>query len=397
MDKKTTLLGLGGAGCRILSEISRMPAISDLNFLAVDTDAASLAATGLPPECCIQAAKKWRNGAGCGADAVAGQRSVGNERQVIREALKDTGILLVCGGLGGGVGSGGLPVILSEADKLHITVFVLVSLPFSMEGYRRRKVADDGLRDLLPLANALITIPNDLLFATLPGETPLNEAFKLADKEMARTVLALSSVLRSENLFSADIAALDGVFKRRSALCSIGIGTAEISEESAEEKAMEKLLMSPLLGGVSELASADTVIFVLTGGSNLSLDCTRRMFQLASAQLPGDSGERQVILGTSVLPEYGETIQLTAIALHYQDNAAAAADELLSVLPVPAPAKPRSRNKFGRQEISGATQLDLPCIESKGIMEGTVPVSYNGEDLDVPTFKRHGLVIDPGR
>jgi cell division GTPase FtsZ len=63
MDKKTTLLGLGGAGCRILSEISRMPAISDLNFLAVDTDVASLAATGLPPECCIQAAKKWRNGA----------------------------------------------------------------------------------------------------------------------------------------------------------------------------------------------------------------------------------------------------------------------------------------------------------------------------------------------
>ena len=111
----------------------------------------------------------------------------------MEKLLEGVSFLLVIGGLGGGTASGGMPVVLSVARKLEIPTLFVVTLPFTLEGHSKRKIAEDTVKDeLLGLADAVICLPNDLLFSVLEATTPLSSAFKLADQELSRTVLALT-------------------------------------------------------------------------------------------------------------------------------------------------------------------------------------------------------------
>ena len=118
-----------------------------------------------------------------------------------------------------------------------------MTLPFSMEGFKRRHLADDKIKnDILPIADAVIALPNDLLFSTLEAETSLTEALQLSDQELSRTLLALAFVLGGANLFNADFAAFTGVLKRRHTLCSLGTAVVD-NAENAADMVMEKMLI----------------------------------------------------------------------------------------------------------------------------------------------------------
>ena len=392
-EPKITLLGLGGAGCRIVRRISLLPGVEKLRLLAMDSDAESLAESGLPSENCIIAGMNLRSGRGCGGNEILGRSAVAVERPRLTRILEGTNILMIVGGLGGGMCSGGLPALLGIARNLHITTMLMLSLPFAMEGYGRRKLADDRIcSDLLPLADCLIALPNDLLFSTLPPETPLLQALELADTEMARTAIALSSILLSGNLFSADMANFSAVLKPN-ALCSLGVGVASVSEENAIEKAMERMMISPLLGGPDELQRADSVIFTIIGGEQLSLGEAKRALDLAASQLD-KSAERRVLLGAGTSPLWNDMIQITALTVRYTDQKPEIAASVET--PVRRAASAR-RNVAGGADSAFVQQtLDLDTVD-KGIMENSTPDLYNGEDLDIPTFKRHNIFIDPGK
>jgi cell division protein FtsZ len=388
-DREITVIALGGAGCRIMSMLAGVEAARKFNLLAIDSDTESLKSSGLPEDKQIQVGKLLRSGRGCGGDIISGQQALANERKMLANLLSDTRILVVIAGLGGGLATGGLPVILGVAAKLHIAMAAVVTLPFSLEGFQRRHLADEKIKnDLLPLADAVLALPNDLLFSTLNAETPIAEAFRLSDQEVSRTVLALISIFGGGNLFSADFASFTGILKRRHTLCPIGTALVDNNEDAAAE-AMDKMLASPLLGGPESLDNADALAFSLLGGPELSIGNARTILDLCSRQIDQESG-KTLLLGASTADEFAGKIQLTVMAVRYLDRN--------------EPLRDKSGKQSGHHDVRGGNggdagmQMTLPLVmEDKGIMENTTPIMLDGEDLDVPTFRRRGLVIDTGK
>ncbi|MBE6390974.1 MAG: hypothetical protein E7042_02060 [Lentisphaerae bacterium] len=389
---KVTLLALGGAGCRIIRRIAGTPGAEKLRLLAMDSDTESLKESGLPAENCIIAGMNLRSGRGCGGNDILGRSAAAVERPRLAKILEGTEILLIIGGLGGGMCSGGLPVILGVARHLHITTMLMLSLPFAMEGYGRRKQADDRIcSDLLPLADCLIALPNDLLFSTLAPETPLAQALELADVEMARTAVALSSILLAGNIFSADVATFSALLKPN-ALCSLGVGVVSTAEGESLEAAVEKMMLSPLLGGPAELQRADAVIFTVIGGTQLSLGSAKSVLDLACSQLD-KSVDRKILIGAGSAAAWDGMVQITALTVRYTDKK----PETPAVAETPVRRSAAARRNLNPSDAAFVQQtLDLDT-DDKGIMENSTPDFFNGEDLDVPTFKRRGIFIDQGK
>ena len=389
MNENICIMALGGAGCRILGEFSALEEANKFRLLALDSDVESLKKSGLPEENCIQVGKLLRSGRGCGGDIISGQLALANERKNLASILADVKVLIIVTGLGGGLATGGLPVILGVAAKLHIVTAVIATLPFSMEGFMRRQHSEDKLKnDILPLADAVIVLPNDLLFSTLPAEVSVTDAFKLSDQEVSRSVLAMVSILGGGNLFSADLASFSGVLKRRQTLCSLGTARVDNGDNSVEN-AMEKMLASPLLGGPDALDNADAVLFSLLGGPELSLSTARSALDLCSRYIAPES-EKNILLGAATAEEFAGKLQLTVLAVRYLDRSEVAR----------GPARKRNVLRGGQPESSDdGLQMDLPnlTVEDKGIMANTVPVILDGADLDIPAFKRRGIVIDCGK
>ena len=333
-----------------------------------------------------------RSGRGCGGNDILGRSAAAVERPRLAKILEGTEILLIIGGLGGGMCSGGLPVVLGVARHLHITTMLMLSLPFAMEGYGRRKQADDRIcSDLLPLADCLIALPNDLLFSTLAPETPLAQALELADVEMARTAVALSSILLAGNIFSADVATFSALLKPN-ALCSLGVGVVSVADGESLEAAVEKMMLSPLLGGPAELQRADAVIFTVIGGTQLSLSTAKSVLDLACSQLD-KSIDRKILIGAGSAAAWDGMVQITALTVRYTDKK----PETPIVAETPVRRTPAARRNLNPADAAFVQQtLDLDT-DDKGIMESSTPDFFNGEDLDVPTFKRRGNFVDQGK
>lgn len=393
-NKMVTVLGIGGAGCRVLHGFVGSPAAASLRLLAVDTDRRGLEGLNLPEGSTLLAGARWRGGRGCGGNVLDGQRALAHERAALERMLAGTSMLLVVGGLGGGTASGGVSVVLSVARKLEIPTLFLVTLPFTLEGHSKRKTAEETVKnELLGLADAVLCLPNDLLFSILDSTTPLSEAFRLADREFSRTVLALTAVLRHGNLLAADFNNFVALLKRKKSYCSIGVGLVESTEVNGRiEAAMEQLLHSPLLGGADKLGEADAVVFSLLGGPELSIGETKAALELAGRYVkPG----AELIIGASTGEEWSGMLQLTAVTIRFDAE----------TVTVEAMRKETSRMPRRGRAAAGAadgasTQLELfPLLEplSKGIMEKTMPVLWNGEDLDIPTFKRRNAAVDNGK
>ena len=371
-----------------------LPGAGAMRLVALDTDRAALEATGLPEADRLLAGEVWRGGTGCGGSELDGQRAVAHERTNIESLLRGSRFLLVLCGLGGGTASGGAPVVLSVAAKLKIPNLFIVTLPFMLEGPRRRNLAERVLSEnLFDVADAVVALPDDLLFSTLPGDTPLAAAFEMADRECAATALALSAVLSAGNLLNADIANFTALLKRRKSLCSIGVGLVrgdgECQAEEVPEKLVSGMLASPLLGGPRVLREADAAVISLLGGNDLSLGETRNTLELVAKYLPADAEQ---LTAASAHEEWRGARQLCVLAVKYSEPA--------PELPARHPARKRPEAATAKPAASGgdAEQLVLNLSPvSKGIMERTTPVMWNNEDLDEPTFKRRNVVIDDGR
>jgi len=374
-----------------------LPGAESMRLLALDTDRAALESTGLPEDNRMLAGEVWRGGRGCGGNELDGQRAVAHERVRLENMLRGSSFLVVLCGLGGGTASGGAPVVLSVAAKLKIPNFFIVTLPFMLEGPRRHNLADRVLTEnLFDVADAVVALPDDLLFSTLPGDTPLAAAFELADRECAGTALAFSTVLSAGNLLNADMASFTALLKRRKGLCSIGVGIVRGEDacraEDVPEKLVSGMLASPFLGGPRVLREADAAVVSLLGGGDLSLGDAKNTLELVAKYLSPDAEQ---LTAASSHPDWQGARQLCVLTVKYSEPA-----------PEPPPRSlPRMRQEPHRSVSKPVAAPDVAGEQlefvlepiSKGIMERTAPVMWNNEDLDEPTFKRRNAVIDDGR
>ncbi|MFZ2655374.1 MAG: hypothetical protein WAX69_10650 [Victivallales bacterium] len=378
---KATVIGLGNAGTRIIKELSLMSASSWLSIAAADTDKASLEKAALPNS--FPVGFEWTQGMGCGGNTIKGERAFAHpSRNIINEFIRSSSLLVVAGGMGGGTATAGCSSLARAAKKMGIPSIFIITTPFSFEGHSKREIAEAGIKMLLPDADVVISIPNDILYSSIPAHTPAEEAFRKSDIEIARAVLGISEIIRCRNILAADLSDFKNVLQKRKSVCCIGLGTAERSEgENFCHLALERLMASPLLGGADSLMESNAAILTLTGGPELNIGEMRHTLE-AVQRYTGP--ETKLIVGANTDQLYAGFIHITLVSVRYE------------MLPDIGGEESLESSDFPEQPSSDQPELPLLPV-SKGIFSNTSRNIYASQDLDIPTFLRQGIHLDKGR
>lgn len=383
-------MGIGNAGLKVSVKLAAMPEAGFIDIVGIDTDRKDLAEAGLPQS--IGTAFDWTQGEGCGGNPTRGERGIAKARDELEQLIADRPLLVVVGGLGGGTATGGGPVIAGVAKKCRIPALFVMTMPFSFEGGKRREVAEHGAEMLTgSVMGTLIRLPNDLLFSTMPAETPAFKAFEMADDQVAKAVAGICEILRCDDLIAADIADIREALGNGLATSGIGVGEGNTETDGGDRAhiAVERLAASPLLGGPDALRNSDCAIITLLGGPDAAIaefkQCLTSIERLTSPQT-------KLVVGTSIDESRRGRMRLVAITVKFENSQAGkpvAPERLLVKHPVKA-AAPSGPTTQGQQP-------ELPLQNfSKGIFTNAQPTIVDGQDLDVPTFLRKGVVIDQG-
>src|SRR5260370_408192 len=191
------VVGVGGAG---MNAVNRMidTHVRGVRFIAMNTDAQVLALCEAQDRLCL--GQHYTKGLGAGGIATVGARAAMESAAEIRTALGEADLVFIAAGMGGGTGTGGAPVVASIARKMGALTVGIVTLPFTFEGSRRRRAADEGLAALCAEVDAIITVPNDRLLALIGRERTLAESFKVADDVLRQGVQGIAEVIKVPGL-----------------------------------------------------------------------------------------------------------------------------------------------------------------------------------------------------
>ena len=411
-EKRPMILGIGGEGAAIIAHLAKMPDIENFELALIDTDRKTLSISAAEHKICPSLDWGITGNAGCGGDVLRGERVMARERQKISALLERASFLTVCGGLGGGTATGGCRTIASVARSIALPSAFLLTTPFSFEAYSRRYNAEECVKELLPITDILITLPNDLLFATLPPDTPAADAYDRAAQEMAHSVYGVAHLMHCKSLMGADYAAFMTPLKGMKCSCSLGVGWADRNDGlDRSAVALERLIASPFLGGLEQLKKSDTVFLILSGGTDLQIAELKRAVEMTANLFPANV---DVLSGAGISSGLDGRIQLTAIAVRYQDPpekihrpaapaaTAAAAENDLFFGGNDSPEKTASTRRHSRKTASarhGELTQDEFALTSfaRGIFENSAPNKYGDEDLDIPPFQRLNITIDRGK
>ena len=389
---KTTLLGIGGAGIKIAKAITKIKGADWINIGVADADISSINDSEI--ENAFPVGIDWTQGIGCGGDAARGERVFAHKSQKnIEDFITGSSMLFVACGMGGGAATGGAPVIARLAKRLKIPTVFIVTTPFSFEGRARHDVAEDGLKMLLPDADVMIPIPNDILFTSLHADTPADKAFMQANISVAAAILGVAEIMRCGNMLSTDFADLKGLLGGRKSLCHIALGAS--NQENIEDRcsdAVTKLLKSPLLGGKDTLKNAHAMVVTVIGGDDLQIGEMKQTLETIR-NLSGE--DTRIVAGTNTDSAYTGKLFITVIAIEYDKNSAPLPDRTLHT-----PHKRKHKNiRKAEQPLPGELfQAELGFQNtSRGYFVKTTQNIVNGEDLDIPPFQRQNITLDKGQ
>ncbi|MBT3378697.1 MAG: hypothetical protein HN742_40050 [Lentisphaerae bacterium] len=392
-----TVIGLGGGGCRIAATLAGLTAGSThWQLLAADTDTESL--SHIQGAQTISLGQEWVKSEGCGGDAVLGERATSASADELRSLFEGSRMVIVAAGLGGGTSSGGVRVLARLLREMDLVSLFVVTLPFAFEGSWRQREAEKALVPLRDLAEAVIVVPNDLLFTELTADTPATQAFTMADGMLAEGIHGLTRVLSAEGLITADFATLKSILRQRQATCALGVGQG--TGEDRWQAAIDSFIKCPFVGSSEALADADAAIVTLCGGMGLSVGEVRSCLTAFQQYFSEDA---RVVVGAYADDRMGDDVQITGLLCRYrrEETDDAGTDEQQGP-PAETPhqeTSPKRRPRKGKalQTQGGPVQGELPLQEqSLGIFTGVQPTTIRGENLDIPTFQRRGIHPDVG-
>jgi len=300
---KIKVIGLGGGGCNAITRMVR-EGIRGVEFIAMNTDAQHLAITEASVR--IQLGERVTRGLGAGGDHLLGQKAAEESREEIKEAVAGSDMTFVTAGMGGGTGTGSIPLVAQMAKQSGALTIAVVTKPFTFEGTHRSEVAEKGIVDLVDKVDTLIIIPNDRLLELCDQKTSVDSAFKMADEVLHHGVQAIAEVVTVPGLINLDFADIRTVMKDAGpAWMSVGRGSGQYRAKDAAKAA----LASPLLDVSME--GAKGVLFNVAGGSDLTLF---EVSEAAEVIKQAIDPEANVIFGVVLDPNMGNDVRLTLIA-----------------------------------------------------------------------------------
>ena len=285
------VVGCGGAGNNTIHRLLDV-GIDGADCIAVNTDAQDLLYTNAHQKVLI--GKNITGGLGAGADPNVGAEAAREDEKEIKEVLHGADLVFVTCGLGGGTGTGSIPIVAEVAKKVRALVIGIVTLPFSLEGAVRWENAMQGLANLREQADTVIVIPNDKLLEIVP-ELPLNAAFKVADEVLVNAVKGITELVTKEGLVNLDFADLRTVMKD-GGTAMIGLGESDIEERARD--AVEKALNNPLLD--VQVEGGKGALINITGGPDMTLHEARVVMEAISEKL---DPQARLIWGARIDPE----------------------------------------------------------------------------------------------
>ena len=297
---KIMVIGCGGAGCKKVTRPTEMGA-AGADIFAMNTDAKHLSITKAHRKLLI--GKDTTRGLGAGGYPQVGKKAAEESRQEIKQILDGVDLVFVTGGLGGGTGTGSLPVVSELAKSMGAIVIGAVTMPFKMEGTRINK-AEDGLGALRQVTDTVVVIENQKLLE-YAGNMPLAQAFALADELISMMIKGITETITVPSLVNLDFADVKSIMKCGgvSAIC-----VGESDSQSRIKDAVLKAINHPLLE-VDYAGALGALIHVICGP-----DCTLAEINEAGEMISKRlSPEAQVIWGARVMPEYAGKVQVIAI------------------------------------------------------------------------------------
>ena len=291
------IIGSGGAGNNTISRLMQIGIIG-AEAVVVNTDAQDLLYSDADLKVLI--GKELTGGLGAGADPKIGEEAAKESRNDIKKIADGTDLVFVTCGLGGGTGTGSLPIIADSAKKAGALTIGVVTLPFTMEGKQRMDNAKKGLEKLQPSVDTLIVIPNDRLLEIVP-DVSIVSAFKICDEILVNAVKGITELITRPGLVNLDFADVKAVMKD-GGLAMIGIGDSDGENRAVE--AVERALNNPLLD--VDIDGAKGALINICGGTDVTIKECKEIVEAIATKLSPDA---KIIWGAQIMKELGETIR----------------------------------------------------------------------------------------
>lgn len=348
------VLGLGGGGSNAVNRMIELD-LKGVEFIAANTDLQALKHSLAPKK--IVLGPRTTRGLGAGGDPIQGEVAAEESFNVLCEALRGADLVFLTAGMGGGTGTGSIPVAARAARSVGAVTVAIVTMPFGFEVGKRQKNAREGLMKLQPHADTLITVPNDQLLKIASPNLPLDMAFRLADDVLRQGIQGISELITQPGLINVDFAHIRQMMQHGGgSLMAMGIGEGN----SKALKAVEHAIHHPLLDSIS-LDSATGIIANFTGGADLTFMELMEAMQYLQEQT---HGRAEIVPGVITDERMKDRAQVILIVTGV---GAMPVEQLQKAHPVQEHSSPQKFTQTAEApepafaEIS-ATDLDLPAF-----------------------------------
>jgi cell division protein FtsZ len=377
---KIVVIGVGGAGGNAINNMIDSK-LQGVKFIAANTDSQALDISKASIR--MQIGEKLTQGLGAGADPQIGRDAAIENSEAIKKMLEGSHMVFITAGFGGGTGTGAAPVIAELCKEIDALTVAVVTKPFSFEGRKRAKQADEGINSLKKVADTVITIPNDRLRGLASKNARMTDMFKKADEILLHSVKGITDLIMMPGLINLDFADVRTTMSK-AGMAIMGIGTS--SGENRALEAAERAISHPLLEDIS-INGAKGVLINITSNSDLTME---EMTE-ASERIYNEVGENaDIIWGTVIDDTLGDEMRVTVIATGIDSSPKSEKgtelrgkirditfDDLNDAVDYDEPTFIRRKTAVG--ESSGATYRGY---------KGIVIDNNDLNDLDVPTFLR---------
>jgi len=305
------VVGVGGGGGNAVNRMIEHE-LKGVEFISMNTDQQALMKSKATQK--VQLGAKLTRGRGAGANPEIGQRSAEESREEIGAALQGAQMVFLTAGMGGGTGTGAVPVVAQIAKDKDILTVGIVTKPFAFEGKRKMNVAEQGISDLMENVDSLIVIPNERLKLLSDERITMQNAFAAADNVLLQGVESISALINVTSFINLDFADVRTIMKD-AGYAHMGVGSA--TGKNKAEEAATAAINSPLLE--TSIAGATGVIISITSSNDIGLDEVEQAATLVTASAHPDAN---IIWGCSFDDTMEDEMRVTVVATGFENRAA---------------------------------------------------------------------------
>ncbi|AIE88146.1 cell division protein FtsZ [Fimbriimonas ginsengisoli] len=383
------VIGVGGGGSNAVQRMIES-GIKGVEFIAMNTDIQVLDLSSAQRK--VQLGGNLTRGLGAGGNPEIGKSAAEESKNDIRKVLEGSDMVFITAGMGGGTGTGAAPVIADLAREIGALTVAVVTRPFTFEGPRRSRLAEQGVTSLMGRVDTIITIPNDKLLSVVERKTTLVDAFRVADDVLRQGVQGISDIITIPGQINVDFADVRAVMANAGpALMGIGYGVGEQRALQAAQSATNSPLLEQTIHGAKGL------LVNLTSSEDLTLAEANEAMQYIQSLC--DAEEANIFFGTVVDPEMDGTVRVTVLATGFNPytregrKVAEATFSAQPAAPVPVQAQPIIPVPPTPTVAPQATSAEIIAqarerMASRNTQPQDTSAVFDESDLDIPAFIR---------